>query len=78
MSQNVSTKVVCRRFVTCCVLLCVLSSAPIAGAKLLDFSDCVIVAPGSLSRVEQKAVRRFRKGQASHRRQQRTGRRTKP
>ncbi|MHC4708784.1 MAG: alpha-glucuronidase family glycosyl hydrolase, partial [Planctomycetota bacterium] len=56
MSQNVSTKVVCRQFVTCCVLLCVLSSAPIAGAKLLDFSDCVIVAPGSLSKVEQKAV----------------------
>jgi hypothetical protein len=33
-----------------------LSSAGIAGAKLLDFSDCVIVAPGSLSKVEQKAV----------------------
>jgi hypothetical protein len=32
------------------------SAATGAGSKPLDFSDCVVVVPGSLSRVEQKAV----------------------
>ncbi|MHC4622833.1 MAG: hypothetical protein ACYS4W_02910, partial [Planctomycetota bacterium] len=42
--------------VAVCLFFFGIASSSLAGQEMLDFSDCVIVAPGSLSKVEQKAV----------------------